>query len=131
MHELSVCQALICQVEVIAEEENAAQVVTIHLGIGPLSGVEPKLLEQAFDIARAGSIASNAQLVIHSQPVRVSCQECGQTTDALPARLICGNCGDWHTKVVSGDELLLSQVELIRNHGGKQDDPENILQFGG
>ena len=42
MHELSVCQALIGQVEVIAEEENAAQVVTIHLGIGPLSGVEPQ-----------------------------------------------------------------------------------------
>jgi len=131
MHELSLCQALINQVEVIALEENAAQVVAIHLGIGPLAGVEPQLLEQAFYIARAGSIASDAELLIDSLPVRVSCQQCGQLTDALPARLICGNCGDWHTKVVSGDELLLSQVELIRKHADIVDGPENILQFGG
>ena len=131
MHELSVCQELIDQVEAIAREENAVQVVVIHLGIGPLSGVEPQLLEQAFDVARAGSIASEAQLLIDSLPVRVSCRKCGQITDALPARLVCGSCGDWHTKVVSGDELLISQVELIRNQVDAQDDPENILQFGG
>jgi len=131
MHELSLCQGLISQVEAIALEENAAQVLVIHLGIGPLSGVEPQLLEQAFYIARAGSIASDAELLIDSLPVRVSCRQCGQLTDALPARLICGNCGDWHTKVVSGDELLLSQVELIRKHAEIEDGPENIPQFGG
>jgi len=39
MHELAVCQALMEQVENIAFEEQAAQVMAIHLGIGPLSGV--------------------------------------------------------------------------------------------
>ena len=131
MHELSVCQAMIDQVETIARQENAMQVVVIHLGIGPLSGVEPQLLEQAFFIARAGTIASDAELLIENLPVRVSCQQCGQVTDALPARLICGNCGDWHTSVVSGDELQLAHVELIRNKKSVQDDSENRVQFGG
>ena len=131
MHELSVCQAMIDQVEIIARRENAAQVMAIHLGIGPLSGVEPQLLEQAFYIARAGTIASDADLLIESLPIRVSCQQCGQITDASPARLICGNCGDWHTSVVSGDELMLAHVELIRNKQNVQDDSENTVQFGG
>jgi len=95
VHELAVCQALIEQVEQVALEEHAEQVLSIHLGIGPLSGVEPRLLEQAFFIARAGGVAAKAELVIESLPVRVSCDECGKTTDALPARLLCGACAVW------------------------------------
>ena len=114
MHELYVCQALIDQVETIAREKKADQVQTIHLGIGPLSGVEPRLLEQAFFIARAGTIADDAQLIITSLPLRVRCHQCGHCTDALPARLVCADCGDWHTQLVSGDELQLERVELVR-----------------
>jgi hydrogenase nickel incorporation protein HypA/HybF len=114
MHELAVCQALMEQVEHIAVEQRADQVVAIHLGIGPLSGVEPALLEQAFTVARAGTVADRAELVIDSMAIRVSCKQCGQVTDALPSRLLCGNCGDWHTRLVSGDELLLLHVEIVR-----------------
>ena len=113
MHELSVCQALIDQVEAISHERAAQRVTLIRLGIGPLSGVEPRLLEQAYPIASAGTVAADAELVIDSLPLRVSCDACGQTTDALPNRLVCGTCGDWHTRLVSGDELQLTSVELI------------------
>ena len=114
MHELAICQALMEQVERIAQEERAEQVLSIHLAIGPLSGVESRLLEQAFSVARAGSIAASAELVIESMPVRVSCKQCGQQTEALPGRLVCGSCGDWRTSLISGDELELRHVELVR-----------------
>lgn len=114
MHELSICQALIEQVESLARKEGALQVVQVRIGIGPLSGVEPQLLQQAFQLARAGSIAATASLLVDHLPVRVSCRECGQETEAEVANLTCGNCGDWHTQLVSGDEMLLTQVELVR-----------------
>ena len=117
MHELAVCQALMEQVESIALEEQADHVTAIHLGIGPLSGVEPRLLEQAFSIASAGSIAVNAELVITSTPIQVSCQQCGQLTEALPNRLVCGSCGDWRTSLISGDELELTRIELVKKAG--------------
>jgi hydrogenase nickel incorporation protein HypA/HybF len=128
MHELAVCQALMEQVESIALEEQADSVLAVHLGIGPLSGVEPRLLEQAFFIARAGSIAAEAELVIESLPVRVSCDQCGQTSDALPARLLCGVCGNWRTKLVSGDELLLQHMELVRHTADELAEPEAAIQ---
>lgn len=115
MHELSICQALIDQVEQIARAHQAVRVLQIRIGVGPLSGVEPDLLEQAFSIARAGSLAADAQLVIARLPIRVRCRHCGQLTDAQPANLVCGHCGDWQTQLVSGDEMLLSQVELVRS----------------
>ena len=128
MHELAVCQALIDQVEQLALEERAQQVLSIHLGIGPLSGVEAHLLQQAFLVARAGGVAAEAELVIDSLPVQVSCDQCGQTTDALPARLLCGACGNWRTRLVSGDELQLQHVELIRQTADESGEPEASTQ---
>lgn len=114
MHELSICQALIEQVETLARQQGAVRVVQVRVGIGPLAGVEPQLLEQAFLIARAGSLAATADLLIEHLPVRVSCGVCGHETGAQVANLVCGHCGNWQTQLVSGDELLLSQVELVR-----------------
>ena len=115
MHELSICQALIEQVEAVARKEGALQVIQVRVGIGPLSGVEPQLLQQAFLLARAGSIAATASLLVEHLPIRVSCRECGQETEAEVTNLACVNCGDWHTQLVSGDEMLLTQVELVRD----------------
>lgn len=112
MHELSVCQALMDQVEKIASERQARKVVRIELEIGALSGVEPELLRQSFPIASAGTLAENCQLEISQPPIQVRCESCGATTDATANRLICGNCGDWHTTLVSGDALLLRSLEL-------------------
>jgi hydrogenase nickel incorporation protein HypA/HybF len=77
--------------------------------------LEPQLLEQAFPLARAGTIAAHAALAIETLPVRVRCETCGAETAATPNRLLCGACGDWHTQLVSGDELLLVSVELTGN----------------
>ena len=114
MHELSICQALIEQVEAVASKEGAVQVVQVRIGIGPLAGVEPQLLEQAFQLARAGSIAATASLLIDHLPLKVSCRQCGQETAAKATNLACGTCGNWQTQLVSGDEMLLLQVELAR-----------------
>jgi hydrogenase nickel incorporation protein HypA/HybF len=112
MHELSVCQDIISQVEAIAREHRARAVSVIELQIGPLSGVEIPLLEQAFTIARAGTVAGGAELRIESLPVRVYCESCGAKTEATVSRLVCGQCGDWKTRLVSGDEMLLARLEL-------------------
>ena len=49
MHELSICQALIAQVEAIAGQR-AAWVRQVRIGVGPLSGIEPQLLESAYPL---------------------------------------------------------------------------------
>jgi Zn finger protein HypA/HybF involved in hydrogenase expression len=45
MHELAVCQSIVDQVSHIAAEHQSTFVEKIYLQIGPLSGVEPDLLE--------------------------------------------------------------------------------------
>lgn len=112
MHELSVCQSLLNQVSGIAAEHHATCVDRIFLQVGPLSGVEPELLQSAFPIARADTIAGDAELVIHTMPIKVRCKTCHAETAAKANRLICGKCGDWKTDLLSGDELLLERIEM-------------------
>ena len=114
MHELAVCQGLLSQVEDIAARENAARVDLIRLRIGPLSGVVPELLQNAFSIARAGTVADTATLAIDELPIRIRCSQCGSESEATANRLLCGQCGDYRTQLLSGDELLLASVELTR-----------------
>lgn len=114
MHELSVCQALVRQIEIIAAEQHAVEVTAVHVRIGPLSGIEPILLSQAYPLASAGSIAGNAELHIEIAAVRVRCQHCHAETEATSNRLVCGQCGDWHTQLVGGDEMLLTRIELVK-----------------
>jgi hydrogenase nickel incorporation protein HypA/HybF len=105
---------MLSQVMDIVRQQQARTVTRILVQIGPLSGVEPSLLAQAFPIASAGTPAAGARLVLESLPVRVRCEQCGAESDALPNRLLCGACGDYHTRLLSGDELLLASVELER-----------------
>ena len=115
MHELSICQALLTQVETIASENHATRVTTIHLGVGPLSGVEGELLKNAYPLASANTLAEGAELLIQSMPVCVLCTKCEKESEVKPNRLVCGHCGDWHTKLISGDELLLVRVEMEKS----------------
>ncbi|MBG7601695.1 MAG: hydrogenase maturation nickel metallochaperone HypA [Gammaproteobacteria bacterium] len=112
MHELSICQALVDQLEGIAAQHPGKQVADVYLGIGPLSGVVPQLLSDAFSVARAGSCASTATLHIHESEIIVRCLSCGKQSPAKANRLLCSHCGEWRTDLVSGDELLLERVEL-------------------
>ena len=112
MHELAICQSLMDQVETIALERNARCVTSIIIGMGPLAGVESQLLKNAYSIASAGTLAEHAELVIEQLPIIVKCTQCGSESDALPNKLICKQCGDWRTTLVSGDEMMLLSVEL-------------------
>lgn len=112
MHEMSICQGLMSQVEQIARDKGANRVDSIVLSIGPLAGVEPDLLNRAFEVARAETVASEAELQIETGPVVVECRDCGCNGDVVVNRLLCPSCGSWQVNLVQGDELLLLRLEL-------------------
>lgn len=123
MHELAVAQALVEQVDAVIDQHAAShdqdasssdawQASLIRLRVGPLAGVVPELLATAFPLAAAGSRMEHAKLEFAHAPIKVRCQTCSAETEAAMNRLLCGACGDWHTQVISGDELLLESVEL-------------------
>ncbi|MDF9391713.1 MULTISPECIES: hydrogenase maturation nickel metallochaperone HypA [Methylococcus] len=114
MHELSVCMELIEQVESIARSHDAERVESLVLRIGVLSGVEPGLLERAFEIARLGTVAEHASLRTERIEPRIRCRACGLEADAGPSDLRCPACFDTDTMLIAGDEMILARVELLQ-----------------
>lgn len=113
MHELAVAQALLDQVELVAQERGAVSVASVTVKIGPLSSVEPGLLERAFEVARLRSACTAAaQITIEMAAVRVRCSDCGQDGAGHSSSLACPYCGSRGTRLLQGDELLLMQVAL-------------------
>nr|VFK61448.1 MAG: hydrogenase nickel incorporation protein HypA/HybF [Candidatus Kentron sp. TUN]VFK61844.1 MAG: hydrogenase nickel incorporation protein HypA/HybF [Candidatus Kentron sp. TUN]VFK70372.1 MAG: hydrogenase nickel incorporation protein HypA/HybF [Candidatus Kentron sp. TUN] len=112
MHEFSLCQALVRQIESIAKDHNTQAVRRIVLQIGPLSGAEIPLIEQAFPLVAAGTLAQDALLTIESAPVIVRCRMCGFTNETQPNQLSCAACGDLGTELISGDRMTLMQLEM-------------------
>jgi len=116
MHELSVCLSLVQQVEKIAHERGALAIDRIVIRLGPLSGIEPGLLRNAYPLAAAGTMADKALLIIEDAEIVVRCHECGAESTVPANRLLCSACGDFRTRLISGDEMLLQSLELRTSH---------------
>ena len=112
MHELAICQELIKQATTIALQHGATQILRINIAIGPLAGVEPALLAHAFPIVIINTSAAQAKLEITTTPIKIRCLECNTITEMDSVHLICAQCQSWRTQLISGDELLLLQLEL-------------------
>jgi len=112
MHELSICQDLLVEVTRIAESHGASHVDRVIVAVGPLSGVEPPLLERAFSVVKEGTIAKDCVLAIEFGTIRVLCRKCNRKSDVSTNNLTCRFCGDWQVDVEEGEELLLKTVEL-------------------
>jgi hydrogenase nickel incorporation protein HypA/HybF len=112
VHELSICQALLNQVNDVARDAGCKHVEQVTIAIGPLAGVEPGLLASAFAVMKIDGCAAEATLIIESAGVEVECELCAAISPAAANRLICAACGGYRTRVVAGQELCLLRVEL-------------------
>lgn len=110
MHEYSIVQALVTQVEEQARKHKASAVHSLELRIGELSGVEVGLLKTAYDLFRAKTVCENAELRVVSVKACWACRACG-TEIATGGPLRCPVCGE-SARLVSGDEILLERLEL-------------------
>jgi len=108
---MSLVRSLLSQVEKIRSENGGLAVETIHIEVGPLSGVEPALLHSAFDQAAPDCGMLDAQLVIDEVPLMAHCHSCG-TVAVEQVRIRCPNCGNDDVQIVGGDEVRLQSVTI-------------------
>jgi hydrogenase nickel incorporation protein HypA/HybF len=110
MHEYSLVEALLAQVEREARARHATAVHRVTVRIGAVGGVEPTLFRTAFEARRQGTLCRNAELEMETEAERWICSVCGEPI-AAGSRLACSNCG-WPARLAGGDALTLERVEL-------------------
>jgi len=110
MHEYSIVQALLGQVERHARQHRATAVHRLHVSIGELAGVEVPLLETAYTTFRERTLCSAADLEIHPVPASWSCPDCSREI-AKGTALRCPDCGS-PARLTCGDEIVLDRIEM-------------------
>lgn len=112
MHEYSIVQALLDQCENHAKANHAAKVTKVVTKIGKFSGVEPHLLQIAFDTFKEKTLCEDAAFVMNVQDLVLECNACGKQSTHERAEYVCTHCQSNDVKVVDGEEMYLMQLEL-------------------
>jgi hydrogenase nickel incorporation protein HypA/HybF len=112
MHELSIAQSLIDVALTHAERHGARRIVRIECRIGCLRQVDATLLREAFEIARASTIAAEATLEVTTIGVHLACHACGLSADVTGWAFECPTCGSTDVTLSSGEDLELTRLEL-------------------
>ena len=112
MHEYSIVQSLIDSCEENAKNNNATKVTKVVVKIGVMSGVEPELLQTAFDTFKEETICHNAQFIINIQKVKIHCNECQTTSELEKNEYCCPKCQSTQLDILDGEDMFLMQLEL-------------------
>lgn len=113
MHELSVALSILDVAAEEAQRRGAAQVIAIHLKLGPLAGVMKDALLSAYDLARENSDFATCALVIEDVPVVANCPHCNAPRSVVSIQeMCCEVCGTPAPDVVRGRELEISAMEI-------------------
>lgn len=113
MHELSIALSILDIAAEEAERQGLANVVAIHLKLGPLAGVVKAALLSAFELAREGSAMPRVELVVEEVPVVAYCHCCeSEQPTASMQEFSCSQCGTPAAELVHGDELDIVGLEV-------------------
>jgi len=113
MHELSIAQNIVEIIQEHVPSDGLHLVKNVKLKIGELAGVVPDSLEFCFDAITEQTPMRNAILVVERVPFVVECRKCGRVSTNDVGTLLCAECGSDETRMVSGNELLVTAIELL------------------
>ena len=112
MHEYSIVTSLLELCEENAKKEGSQKITKVEVKIGVLSGVEPYLLQSAFDTFKEKTICDGAEFVMNIQPLTIECRNCQQVSELQKIHYCCQKCESTNVKVVDGEDMFLMSLEM-------------------
>ena len=116
MHELSICGSI---ADIATRHAAGRTVSVINVRAGQLRQIVPETLVYCWELVSADTPLAGSRISIEEVPARIRCRSCGHVTDvgAVPV-FVCGGCGGFDAEVVSGEEFLITSLELADEGGG-------------
>lgn len=112
MHEYSIVQSLLESCEEHTRENEASKVTKVVVKIGVLSGVEPDLLQTAFDTFKEQTVCHEAEFIINVQKIEILCHDCNAKSTLEKHEFSCPNCESINLKVTDGEDMYLMSLEF-------------------
>ncbi|MGZ4671239.1 MAG: hydrogenase maturation nickel metallochaperone HypA [Ilumatobacteraceae bacterium] len=109
MHEVSICTAI----AKIAHDAAAGRPVQcVRVDVGHLRQVVPDTLRHSWEMVVFGTPLDGVPLEVREVPAVIACRNCQTLTRLDDPIFRCGTCGSSETDVVSGNELLVTSLDV-------------------
>jgi hydrogenase nickel incorporation protein HypA/HybF len=112
MHEYAIVDSLLQLADEHTQKNNAKKVTKLEVKIGVLSGVEPDLLQTAFDTFKEGTVCEEAEFIMKIQPVVIHCKDCDYETTLEKNEYYCPKCKSANLEIIDGEDMYLMSLEL-------------------
>jgi hydrogenase nickel incorporation protein HypA/HybF len=112
MHEFSLMQSVLEQVDTAAKEAGAQRVTVVRLIIGDMAEVVEDAMEFAFEALTPDTLSAGAQLVITTVKPRSRCTVCEHEFEHDRHHWSCPSCDSLATELLAGRELYIDSVEV-------------------
>jgi hydrogenase nickel incorporation protein HypA/HybF len=110
MHELSIAENIL---EIIREHvADERRVKSVSVRVGAMSGVVPDSLEFSFTAITHDTPLASVRLDIEFIPYVLFCRTCRTEVRPEPGLAICPLCGGNDTRIISGTELQVAEIEV-------------------
>lgn len=112
MHEYSIVRSLLKQALDIVTPISADRLRKLTICVGPLSGVEPLLLAEAFKVLKYDFEASSCELEIDNCSLMADCSLCGYRFEIVDFDFRCPQCASSRLEVTQGDRIVLRKIQI-------------------
>jgi len=110
MHELSLCRSI---EKIVRSNAGDRQVAAVELDVGELRQVVPSTLKHCWTVVCEGTPLESSRLEIRRIPGVIECSDCGARTTLTGAPILrCDSCGSAAVRVVSGEEFIVTALQL-------------------
>jgi hydrogenase nickel incorporation protein HypA/HybF len=109
MHEFSIAQALLGQVE--AHVPDGATLRRVRVRAGAMAAIEPQAMQWAWRAATDAGPHDGAELILEIQPHRLHCDRCGRAWDSDELFVACA-CGHRRPRAVGDAGLTLLSLDI-------------------
>jgi hydrogenase nickel incorporation protein HypA/HybF len=120
MHELSIAQNIIEIVQDNLSQSQKDLVKIVRVKVGKLTNILVDSLTFSFEALTKDTNLAGAVLEVEQLPLTTKCQDCGHQDSQEDFIFQCSACLSTDIKIISGSELMVSEIELKDEDGEKQ-----------
>lgn len=112
MHELSIANNIVSEVEASARINGVSKISSVTLQVGRLCGVVSGALTFGFELAREGTLLAEAVLLIEEEPVTVWCPEGDHTVELSEMVFRCPDHQCPTPEILTGKGMQILRFEV-------------------
>ena len=111
MHETSIAENMLRQINIEAEKQNARP-IAVKISCGILNAINDEVLGFAFEAITKGTLCEGIKLAVEHKPLMAKCNKCNKNYEVEFSNPVCPVCQIEDFELLPDAPLILEEIEF-------------------